>query len=1229
MHFRAMRAGDRARPPAYSPFAPLDHTVFPTTTRSNLFSLKNLLVASVLVTFIACCAVPAAFSQVEATRGPKRVLILYSMDKEETIYAGFDQVLRSTLRSALPQRVEFYTEYLDLVRFPDADHLDNLDKLLRIRLAEKKPDLIIPVSYAALNFFLSRQPELAPGTPIVALFNQRRTEELKERIAKDLARKDLTGVEGRDEPARSIDLALQLQPDTRQVVVVVGSSPLEKYWMQQLQQDFSGYAGRLSFTYLTDLPMDGILQQVAKLPSHSIVLSSFFLQDGSGQFFPAEEAIDLITRASSVPVYGTYLPLIGHEIIGGRMEDPSKIAVQMADMAKRVLGGERAEDIPMEVDDSLRDVVDWRQLRRWKIEESRIPAGTLVLFREPSSWSRYRWLILGVALLCALETVLILGLLVQRRHRTRAETALRKEKAFSDTVIESLPGIFYLQNEKGDSLRWNKNLAEVSGYERQEAKNKTFIAEEFKDASSRAAQEALDSGSSQIEADFITKNGERLSYYLKRVRLQLEDRRYIIGMGIDITDRKKTEGAIKAIVEGVRGETSAEFFCSMALQLSKSLGAEQAIIGELSRDKRMIRTLANCVNGTIVQNITYDLDGSPCGDVMRKGVCSYTSGVAELFPQDTRLWNMKMQAYTGVPLRNSQKQVVGIMAAFFAEPLENAAFAESILQVFSTWTAAEIERQRAEEELRQAEERFSKAFQSSPDGIAISTLTEGRYIEVNDATLRLLGYSREEMIGRTAIELGVWESVAERSAMIEQLLAHGPVHELEVRMRTKSREIRHLRMSVDVVQLQNRLCLITIVRDLTEQDFLQQQLREAQKMEAMARLAGGVAHDFNNLLGAIIGYSDLLTQSLPADSDSYRRVEGIRNAGWRAASVAAQLLAFSRKQVLQPRVVNLNSTVAETGKLLQHLLGEDVELILDLDPEALHVNADPGQMVQVIMNLAVNARDAMPNGGKLSIETAKYTSDPAITNGSGMPPGSYVRLAVSDTGIGIDADTKEKIFEPLFTTKPIGKGTGLGLATVKGIVEQSGGCVSVESEMGRGATFRVYLPRVMEDAEVAVAFSMPALPRGSETILLVEDDAILRDLVCESLQASGYHVLAAENGVDALRVAEQHAGPIRLLITDVIMPQMSGPELVKSLNELRPGLDVLYMSGYADDKLAEGPVLDRDIPLIQKPFHLGGLTRKVQEILGRGPKTGLPPQHQAQLEVAEPKSAGTRKTGAL
>jgi CheY-like chemotaxis protein len=373
-------------------------------------------------------------------------------------------------------------------------------------------------------------------------------------------------------------------------------------------------------------------------------------------------------------------------------------------------------------------------------------------------------------------------------------------------------------------------------------------------------------------------------------------------------------------------------------------------------------------------------------------------------------------------------------------------------------------------------------------------------------------------------------------------------------------------------------------------------------MEALGQLAGSVAHDFNNLLGVIIGYSELLSANLNAIGEAATRLEIIKKAGVRAASLTSQLLAFSRRQVLEPRVLNMNSVVTETQRMLQRLMGEDIEQKIVLDPALGKTKADPGQLVQVIMNLAVNARDAMPTGGQLTIQTANVSFED-VTNFDGVtvPPGQYVMLSVSDTGTGMDSETQARIFEPFFTTKEAGRGTGLGLATVYGIVKQSGGYVFADSAPRQGTVFSVYLPRVHQPVEEASTppHKIKTLPPGSATLLVVEDERAFRDLLHEGLQARGYDVLVASNGVEALRVAEQHDGPIRLLITDVIMPQMSGPELAKCLTQVRQNTDVLYMSGYADDKLNAIASSDGELTWMQKPFYIDDLVRKIQEILQR------------------------------
>ena len=380
----------------------------------------------------------------------------------------------------------------------------------------------------------------------------------------------------------------------------------------------------------------------------------------------------------------------------------------------------------------------------------------------------------------------------------------------------------------------------------------------------------------------------------------------------------------------------------------------------------------------------------------------------------------------------------------------------------------------------------------------------------------------------------------------------------------------------------------------------EEQLRLAQKMEAVGKLAGGVAHDFNNLLTVINGHTALSLRRLEQDDPLYRKLEAIKESGERAASLTRQLLAFSRKQILQPKVLDLNQVIFETNKMLRRLIGEDIDLLIGLAPTLGKVKADPNQVEQVLMNLSINARDAMPRGGKLTIETDNvYLDEKYASRHVSVRPGQYVMLAVSDTGCGMDAETQKHIFEPFFTTKEVGKGTGLGLATVYGIVKQSGGHIWVYSEVGRGTTFKVYLPRVDQSAEeLAPKTDDTQLQIGNETVLLVEDEELVREMAKEILQESGYQVLEASHGDEALLVACQHLGPIHLMLSDVVMPRMSGRELAERLTPLREEMKVLYMSGYTDDAIVHHGVLDEGTAFIEKPFTPQALTQKVREILG-------------------------------
>jgi two-component system cell cycle sensor histidine kinase/response regulator CckA len=497
-----------------------------------------------------------------------------------------------------------------------------------------------------------------------------------------------------------------------------------------------------------------------------------------------------------------------------------------------------------------------------------------------------------------------------------------------------------------------------------------------------------------------------------------------------------------------------------------------------------------------------------------------------------------------------------------------------------------------------SEAKFAKAFNANPSGMAITTL-EGRVVDVNDSFLRTLGCAREEALGRTTVDLGLWRTAEERLRVIQRAQALGRVQAVEIEARIKDGASRTLLYSAELIELGGAPHVLVLTTDITERRQLEDQLRQAGKMEAVGQLAGGVAHDFNNILTAILGYADLLAADLPAGDRRIEDVDEIRKAAHRAAALTRQLLAFSRKQVLEPRVLGLNALVDNMDKMLRPLLGENVDLRAAPAADLRALRADPNQLEQVILNLVINARDAMPTGGKLTIETANVELDAEYAaQHAAVVPGHYVMLAVSDTGTGMDAATQKRIFEPFFTTKDAGRGTGLGLSTVYGIVKQSGGSIWVYSEPGKGTTFKIYLPAVdapTDDLSKAVA---PAHGlTGVETILVVEDDEQLLHLAHRALEARGYTVLAADRGAAALEIARRHQGAIHLLLTDVSIPDMDGRALAAAMRVERREMRLLYMSGYADQAIVHHGVLDADVAYLPKPFTTEAIARRVREVL--------------------------------
>jgi PAS domain S-box-containing protein len=509
------------------------------------------------------------------------------------------------------------------------------------------------------------------------------------------------------------------------------------------------------------------------------------------------------------------------------------------------------------------------------------------------------------------------------------------------------------------------------------------------------------------------------------------------------------------------------------------------------------------------------------------------------------------------------------------------------------------ERRHAQDALKQSEQRFRTMFESAAMGIALLA-TDETILEVNPALLDMLGCSREVLIGRSFETVLGGDGAIETMTALRDLVAAGHQRfQGEVQLRTPAAPVwAHVVVSAIHDGDDSVRYALAMFENISGQKQLAEQLRQAQKLEAVGRLAGGVAHDFNNLLTTINGVTKLMLDDLRGAEWLRSDLEHVHAAGERAAGLTQQLLAFSRRQMLQPRVIDLNVTVREVAAMLDRIIGEDIRVIVDLDPELGHVRADPGQMTQVLMNLAVNARDAMQQGGELRFVTSNVMVDEATAERCGTAAGPHVVLTVLDTGHGMDAETRRNIFEPFFTTKPVGKGTGLGLATVYGIVKQSGGGIEVETAPNEGALFRIFLPRATRpDVLTPYETKTAAMPTGCETVLLVEDELAVRRLVGRVLRQSGYTVLETSNCAEAIEIARNHDGGIDGVLTDVVMPDMSGPRLVEQLVLIRPELKVLYMSGYTRDEIDQQGLSTGSFGFIQKPMSPAALTTAIREVL--------------------------------
>ncbi len=779
---------------------------------------------------------------------------------------------------------------------------------------------------------------------------------------------------------------------------------------------------------------------------------------------------------------------------------------------------------------------------------------------------------------------------VDLRGQKRIERALRESEERYRLLVENQNDLVVKMDSEGGFLFVSPSYCELFGKDETELLGSQFMPMVHEDDRRTTAvamgQLRIPPHTAYMEQRALTRHGWRwLAWSDKAVLDQEGNVVAIVGVGRDITDRKQAE----------------EELARQKALFQELFESSPEAIAILDHKDRVLEF--NSAFESLFGYTEAEAAGRPINDLIAP------SPLRDDAERNSRLVLHKGQKLAQEAVR-ARKDGSHLHVSVVGWPLVQERVTVGAFAIYRDIT----KRKHTEEALRESEERFFKAFRSSPAPIVISDIATGRFIDVKDRWLQMLGHSREETIGRASTGLGIWADSGHRERTVALLRNNGSFQEVPTRFVTKSGEIRHVLWSAETINLSGKEVMLSLLYDITEhkraeeeKKRLEEQFHQAQKLESVGQLAGGVAHDLNNLLSPIIGYAEMLQDLAAEDKLTKESLTQILNASLRARDLIRQLLAFSRKQPLDFQVLDLNDLLKDFEKLLRRTIREDIVIHLDLAQDLAPIRGDAGQLEQVVMNLAVNAQDAMPGGGELFITTTVVDlGEPEASRYEGIASGCYVQLEVRDTGSGMTLAVQEHMFEPFFTTKEKDKGTGLGLATVYGIVKQHGGGIGCSSRIGEGSVFSVVLPKssaAPPGREIAQA-DMEVELEGRETALLVEDDEALRELVKTILDNRGYTVLTAVNAVDALRLLDNSPQQVDLLLTDVIMPQMSGTELYRRVIASRPNIKVLFMSGYTDDVVLGHGISNKQINFLLKPFSVRTFEAKVRQVLEQDEKSG-------------------------
>ncbi len=1125
--------------------------------------------------FILLILSPFLFLSVSEAQIPRQkrymVLIINSYHKGYLWTDTLVDSISTTLSSHIPE-LDLRVEYMDTKRYKGVKYLEIFLELIKRKYSSDRPNLIIVTDDNAFYFVRAYYEDLFNGVPVIFCGVNYFTDDMLEGLEDHF-----TGIVQIAGIQDTIELIPSFHPKVRNIVVVHDGTLTGMGYRVEVKKVEKRFPGQ-RFVYLSGavLTTDEMLNRLKDLSSDSVVLLCIWVKGKEEKYVSWDRIYPEITTASPVPVYGVVDYMLQYGVVGGKMNSAKIHGRAASMMAVMIYRGKRVRDIPINRKGTATFMFDYRQLKRWDISKKKLPEGSIIVNRPPPTYTFPKEWIWASAGFIAIISLFIIFLLIERKNRLRSQRELfEREKRYRTLFENSLDAIF-LSDEDGNIIDANDAWYKMFGYKKEEMEKVNLRALcESEEVLDRWKREISEAGFvKDYECKAIRKDGMRMEVVINSVATKYSEGRTIFQNILrDITEQHRLLNALRKSEEKFSKafRSSPEPICICTLEKGIFMEANDAFFDlfKLKRDEVIGKDLVEVGFWANLEERTSTI---------------------KKIQKDGRIINYE-RSYK----RRDGKTIFYIWSAEQIE-FEGKICLISILKDVTERIEKEIV-------LRRSEQRIRAVFQAIPDPMVVYNI-EGKVEYLNHAFESVFGWKIEELKG-DRIPFVPDDQVEITGQKIEEIFRTKRPIRMETQRLTKDGRALDIELSASLVldEYGNPTGMVVNLRDITERKRLEAQLLQAQKMEAIGRLTGSIAHDFNNILTSIMGFSELSLLKLPQDSPIGGYLKGILDSSKKASTLIRQLLAFSRKEVIQPINLNLNSIIKGMEGMLKRVLGEDIEFVTYFEKGVKNVRLDPSQLEQVIMNLCVNARDAMPGGGRLTIETCNVILDEryAKTHGVEIPTGPYVMMAITDTGSGIDEDIKDKIFDPFFTTKPKGTGTGLGLSTVYGIVKQNNGYIWCYSEKGKGATFKIYFPAVeeAEDKEREASILIKDL-RGTETLLVVEDDDMLREMMIDYLENHGYKVVSARDGIEALKISSEIGEKIDLLVTDVIMPQLGGKELYDRLKAERPALKCIFISGYPENAIVKHGVLSPGINFLQKPFKLEVLLKFIREVLKKG-----------------------------